>query len=249
MPIDIFCQSLHWQYAVSPSFRVLGVNRYLGPVVVYATYLRFPSRPNKISVEQRGCEGRRGNRKCYVIGAGIRMCPRAKFTFGRMYAGNRKPTANVITSGLTRLHWHVMHRALPHFLISCIFHISRWRRQSADLVLAPSLSPRWSSQRLGYCFRTAGSSPRDTTAEIQHLDAFRHSVIIAMGCESEKLFPDRQFQLASFFRANSLLTSSHVISRITRCRLLSSFNEVLRLPQRSLTKHKVSIHDTTDENR
>lgn len=130
----------HWQHAVSPPYRILDVNRYLGPVVVYATYLRFPSRPNKISVEQRGSERRCDNRKCRArLEQYVRMYLPAKFAFGRMYAQNRN-LLDVITSGLTRLHRHMMHRAwtstLAHFLISGSSHISRWRRQSADLVLA-----------------------------------------------------------------------------------------------------------------
>lgn len=132
----------HWQHTVSPPFCILGVNRYLDPVVVYATYLRFPSRPNKISVEQRGSEENaetgsvtRLEQHPNVSSYEIHF---RKNVYSKSQAGERNCIRiNSITSACDALHVNECAIALSNFRVS---HISRWRRQSARSSSAVAVS-------------------------------------------------------------------------------------------------------------
>lgn len=189
---------------------VLGVNRYLDPVVVYATYLRFPSRPNKISVEQRGSEESaetgsvtRMAQHPDVSACKIRLRKNAR---SKSQAGGcNYIRINSITSAYDAPRVNEC-AAAAHFLISGASHISRRRRQSADLVLAPSLSLPATSRIL---FSNGGFFASRDRRRRWHLDAFRRSVII-LGRESEKLFPppiDSSISRRDLFTPTNLLTS------------------------------------------
>lgn len=147
----------------------------------------------------------------------IRMYLPANFAFGRIYAGNRNP-ADVIASGLTRLYRRydaprARRGTLPHFLISGTSHISRWRRQSADLVLVVAVSAlifvTFSDivfdRRGGFLRRAIGGGDSISTPSVV--------LLLFPDANRKNFFPIDSFHFATrAFYANNLLTSSRVLT-------------------------------------